>query len=89
MGEWVAWNVFHGIDDHKTAIKRFGDPSYVQPDYITYNGYFAQWTDDGNLLFCTGRGMAIVDRNGNELHKFSVPSGTVGGVASWRRYEHR
>jgi prepilin-type N-terminal cleavage/methylation domain-containing protein len=88
MGEWVAWTVSDG-NNHKTAIKAVGEPSWAQPSYITFNGYFSQWTDDGNLLFCTSDGMAVLDRDGNILRTFAVPQGTTSGWASWRRYGHR
>jgi prepilin-type N-terminal cleavage/methylation domain-containing protein len=88
MGEWVAWTVSDG-SNHRTAFKRVSDPSYVQPTYIDYGGYFAQWTDDGNMLFCNSNGMAILDRNGTVLRTFSVPAGTHSGWASHRRYGHR
>jgi prepilin-type N-terminal cleavage/methylation domain-containing protein len=87
-GEWAGWTMSDG-NNHVTAIKRVSDPTWVQPTYLTCPGYFAQWTDDGNLLFCLGNLMAIVDKDGNTLHQFDVPSGTAGGVAHWRRYGHR
>jgi prepilin-type N-terminal cleavage/methylation domain-containing protein len=88
MGEWVAWTVSDG-SNHKTAIKHIRDPSYVQPTYLTFSGYFSQFTDDGNMLFCTGDGMAVLDRNGTVLRTFDVPYGTTSGWASHRRYGHR
>jgi prepilin-type N-terminal cleavage/methylation domain-containing protein len=89
MGEWIAWTVSDG-NNSKTAIKSVKDPSWMEPSYITVSGaYFSQWTDDGNMLFCTGNGMAIVDRNGDVLHRFSVPYGTHTAWASHRHYGHR
>jgi len=88
LGEWIAWTVSDG-NNHKTAIKRVADPSSMQPSYITYSGYFAQWTEDGNLLFLSGNSMAILDKYGKIVREFNVPPGTVSGWASWRKYGHR
>jgi prepilin-type N-terminal cleavage/methylation domain-containing protein len=88
MGEFVAWTVSDG-NKSQTAIKHVRDPSWVQPSFITSRGYFSQWTDDGHLLFCTGDGMAVVDREGKVLRAFELPLGTHSGWASWRRYWHR
>jgi hypothetical protein len=87
-GEWVAWTVSDG-NNHKTALKPLSAPSWAQPAHITFDGYFAQWTDDGTLLFCTDDGMALLDRDGKALRRFSLPQGTDGAWASHRRYGHR
>jgi prepilin-type N-terminal cleavage/methylation domain-containing protein len=88
LGEWVAWTVTNG-SSHKTAIKRVADPSSMEPTYITFSGYFAQWTEDGNMLFLTGNGMAVLDKSGRTVRSWSVPYGTTSGWASWRKYGHR
>jgi hypothetical protein len=87
-GEWAAWTMSDN-SNHMTAIKRVSDPAWVQPTYLTCPGSFAQFTDGGNLLLCDAVSMSIVDKDGNTLEKFTVPSGTAGGPASWRRYGHR
>jgi hypothetical protein len=95
MGEWIAWNESDG-NNSRTAIKHTASPPNMPPGYITPMapnglyalGYFAAWTDDGNLLFCTGSGMAIVSRNGEVLRSFPVENGTISGRAAWRRYGH-
>jgi len=88
LGEWIAWTVSDG-NNHKTAIKRLSDPCSMDPSYINFIGYFAQWTEDGNLLFLTGDGMAVLDKSGNTVRSWSVPHGTHSGWASWRHYGHR
>jgi hypothetical protein len=49
---------------------------------------FAAWTDDGNILFCTGTGMAIVNKDGELIRSFPIEGGMDGGKATWRRYGH-
>jgi hypothetical protein len=88
MGEWVAWSATDGRG-LKTAIKNVSDPPSAPPSYITAPGAFAQWTDDGNLLFSNMGVMTIVDRNGDTIRSFPLPYGGVAGVASMRRYWHR
>jgi len=90
MGEWVAWTMeMDSRGNNKAAIKRLADPLWVDPTYISYPGNFAQWTDSGNLLFCTGDGLAIVDKSGNEVRRVHIGEGTVSEEASWRRWGHR
>jgi hypothetical protein len=84
----VAWSATDGRS-HKTGIKNVSDPPSVPPSYITAPGAFAQWTDDGNLLFSNSAVMTIVDKNGDTIRSFSLPFGGEAGVASMRRYWHR
>jgi hypothetical protein len=87
LGEWIAWTMTNG-SNHKTAIKRVADPSSMPPSYITFSGYFAQWTEDGNMLFSTGSGWAVLDKYGNMVRSFPAPNGS-SSWASWRKYGHR
>jgi prepilin-type N-terminal cleavage/methylation domain-containing protein len=91
VGNWVAWTMCMSGDsnhEHKVAIKRVDDPLAVEPTYITYPGTFAAWTDSGNLLMGTGDGLAIIDKNGNELRRLRVGESVVGEEATWRRWGH-
>jgi len=87
LGEWIAWTVSDG-NNSKTALKHLADPASVQPNFIKFDGTFVQWTEDGNLLFATGSGMAVLDKSGHVVRSWSVPYGT-GVWASWRHYGHR
>jgi prepilin-type N-terminal cleavage/methylation domain-containing protein len=87
LGEWIAWTVSDG-NNHKTAIKRVADPSSMQPSYLNFSGYFGQWTEDGNMLFSTSSGWAVLDKYGNTVRTFSAPNGS-SSWASWRHYGHR
>jgi prepilin-type N-terminal cleavage/methylation domain-containing protein len=95
MGEWVGWTVSDG-NNSMTVIKHTASPPNMPPTYLRPMnpagpfplGQFAQWTDEGNLLFCTGNGMAIVNKDGEVLRHFSLENGTHSGWASWRRYGH-
>ena len=93
-GEWIAWNAWDGSSG-AVAIKRLDSPSWAQPTYIkmssdTEPGIFAQWTPEGNLLFCYGRrGMFVLDKQGKVLRSFNLPQGVEGGKATWRRHFHQ
>jgi prepilin-type N-terminal cleavage/methylation domain-containing protein len=89
IGEWIAWTISDGRGTRYTAIKPLASPSWTQPTYIYFQGSFSQWTDDGNLLFCTGDGMAVVNKDGKLLRSFEVPQGVHGAWASWRQFGHR
>ena len=77
------------------AIKRLDSPSWAQPTYIKWSsesepGIFAQWTPEGNLLFCKGTwGMFVLDKEGKLLRSFNLPQGVHGGRATWRRHFHQ
>ena len=87
LSEWIAWTVSDG-NNHKTAIKRVADPSSMKPSYLTFSGYFAQWTEEGNMLFSTDSGWAVLNKSGNLVRSFSAPNGSISW-ASWRHYGHR
>jgi prepilin-type N-terminal cleavage/methylation domain-containing protein len=96
MGEWIAWSEYGEGRGYRTAIKHTAAPPNSPPHYIrpmspsglTNLGIFAAWTDDGNLLFCTGTGMAIVNKDGELIRSFPLESLPQGGSATWRRYGH-
>jgi prepilin-type N-terminal cleavage/methylation domain-containing protein len=93
MGEWIAWSEYGEGRGYRTAIKHLAAPQNSPPHYIRattlYNSMtFAAWTDDGNLLFCTGTGMAIVNKDGELIRSFPIEAGTDGGKATWRHYGH-
>jgi hypothetical protein len=90
-GDWVAWTMQTGSadTDRKTAIKRLADPAVVEPTYISFPGYFVQWTDTGNLLFMHGNGMSILDKSGRVVRSAYIEEGVVTDEASWRRFGHR
>ena len=89
-GEWVAWAMqMNWAGDRKTAIKRLHDPAQVQPILLNVDGFFLQWTDNGNMLFSVPGGLAIVDKTGNIIRSASVGKTSWNRSASWRRWGHR
>jgi prepilin-type N-terminal cleavage/methylation domain-containing protein len=90
-GEWIAWNAYDGSSP-AVALKRLDSPSWAQPTYIKMSaeqGIFCQWTPEGNLLFCNGSRMFVLNKEGKMLRSFNVPQGVFGGAATWRRHFHQ
>ena len=96
-GEWVAWTMSftQGSSSYKTAIKRLGDPTPIEPTYVvvggTGSGSFVAWTDSGNMLFAVGDSglLVITNKSGNVLRSVAPPAGVTSGEGSWRRWGHR
>jgi prepilin-type N-terminal cleavage/methylation domain-containing protein len=91
MGDWVGWTMCMSDasnHDHMVAFKRLADPLSVEPTLIKYPGFFAAWTDNGNLLLVCGDGLAILDKSGNLVRRSRIEGGAVGDEATWRRW-HR
>jgi prepilin-type N-terminal cleavage/methylation domain-containing protein len=97
MGEWVGWTISNG-NTHLTCLKATGAPASMPPSYVSVpsevgggnsQAYLCQWTDDGNMLFCTGDGFAIVKKDGTEIRRFRLPESVSSAEVSWRRYGHQ
>jgi hypothetical protein len=95
MGEWVAWTESNG-NDSRTAFKHLASPANMPPYYIRpmspgrpYGlGCFAAWTDDGNMLFVTGNGFAIVSKEEALIRQWTTENSISSPWAAWRRYGH-
>lgn len=95
MGEWIAWNASDG-SRVGAALKETRAPSSTPPTFVFVNdnlhdnsgAIFAEWTDDGNMLFCVEGGLAVAKKDGTELRRFATDDRPNLGQVSWRRYWH-
>jgi prepilin-type N-terminal cleavage/methylation domain-containing protein len=99
MGEYVAWSQFPspfagGQGSARIAVKHVSEPSAKWPDILDLEGYFCDWTEQGDLLVNLLQDgqwrLAVVDVRGKlvrMLHTDIPPA--PGIVASWRKYGHQ
>lgn len=96
MGEWIAWSVFNGGNRIATALKHTAEPSSTPPTYVYVrsnfiddgSAIFAEWTDDGNMLFAGSSDLVVARKDERVLWRFVANERPDLGLISWRHYGH-